>query len=67
MFFFWDMKHTHKTKVGTNIARKKLEEGTVVELITLASWARTEAPILTAKTITPKSSTPLTSSYNEKK
>ncbi len=62
------MKHetSIELKLGQTLQEKILEEGTILELITLTSWARTKAPIVTTRTITPKSSTPLMSSYNNK-
>lgn len=72
MFFFWDIEvETWNTSIelrlGQTLQEKTLEEGTVLELITLASWIRTKAPMGTTRAITPKSSTPLTSSYKPKK
>jgi hypothetical protein len=54
------MKHIHRIKVGTNIARKNTRRRN-------SSRIRTKAPMGTTRAITPKSSTPLTSSYKPKK
>lgn len=57
----WSMRHIHKIKAKTNIAKRRNNFRTCK----LTYWAWTNAPIVATRTIIPKSSTPLTSSYNK--